>query len=170
MEIIGRGTKSTVYDNGDTVIMTGDFKRDMFKLAVHAMLGKLQALELNGKFYNATIEKMYSIFDYSMDTRNQVWDMMDFVDNLSNSSPSDYEFLGALQQKSSGTLQQIVEFILMLGINVDQCTFWLDNHDGNYLIDDTGDIVPFDLFDFSERDLNAQARDTIRQMLIDYVR
>lgn len=169
MEIIGRGTKSTVYDNGDTVIMQGNFSRDMFKLAVHANLGKLHSLKIDGKFYNAVIEKMYDSRYQSEDEQSAIYDLMCFVDMMNVRFDCGVQFLQKLAQTTTGYTQQTVNFVLSLNIDVNNCDFWVDNHEGNYLIDESGYIVPFDVFDFNSSDLSSAARDFIRQMLTKYV-
>jgi hypothetical protein len=167
--IIGRGTKTTVIEYSDSLVeYQGNFRRDSFKLAVLAVLGKLHSIHVTGKNYTALVELMYDDRFQSDNERYAIEDCIDFVQQLSDTCYDDNDFLSRLTNDRS-QLGHIARFVLTLGINVNNCQFWVDNHTGNFLVDQSGEIVPFDLFDFDYTDLSGTAKDTIQNMLLPFI-
>ena len=168
--LLGQGCNSKVYAVDDqTVVMVGKFERDMFKLAVHAMLGKLHSIQVKGDTYNAVIERMFDNRFMNDTELNMIYDLMDTVDRLNLQNHDGYEFLSKLCQQSNGDLQTVSNFVLSLKLSLNTLDFWVDNSPENWMVDSSGNAVPFDLFDFASQDLHASAQQAVLAILSDYM-
>lgn len=169
--LLGKGCNSQVYANDDqTVIMVGKFDRDMFKLAIHAIIGKLHSIELKGDTYNAIIERMYDNRFMSDTELDMIYDLMDIVDRLNLQNHDGFEFLHKLSEQTSRALQTVASFVSSLRLSLNSLDFWVDNSPENWMIDSSGNPIPFDLFDFAGTDLTESAKQVLNMILADYVR
>lgn len=168
--LLGKGCNSEVFAVDDnTVMMRGKFRRDMFKLAIHALIGKLRSIQLNGETYSALIERMYDDRFMSESELDSIYDLMDTVDRLNLQNHDGLEFLSKLSQQTTGSLSTVANFVMSLGLSLNQLDFWVDNDTQNWMIDNAGNPIPFDLFDFAWEDLTDHARNVISSLLSQYI-
>ena len=148
---LGGGAYSRVYespDKPDKVIMVGHFRDDFMKLALYHKLGYLDSCVVTSDDHHASV---LTRMQDNQTAADPIYNAVKHCNDLWRDCNDKTALLWELGTDQNATEKIAVLVAFMLN-DAKDCRWGLDNHNGNWLVDPDGDVLPMDVFNFHNTD------------------
>lgn len=154
-QCLGRGAYSKCYahpTDENKVILTGDFGNDMLKLTLYDELGLLDSISIDGNENHAsTITKLGTEYDETH--KEKIREIVRYYQSIWYDTEDKNEFLWEMGTNPQANAKMAKIANLLLNLNV---SWGFDNHEGNWLVDSEGDLLPMDVFNGSGSEAESE--------------